>query len=112
MILHNARLVFHDRIARGDLRIREGRIDAVATEALPAERGEDLIDLGGQFVSPGFIDMHIHGALERDTMEADAEAFRTICRFHAAGGTTSLALTTITATADRIIAVLEAARDF
>jgi imidazolonepropionase-like amidohydrolase len=100
MILHNARLVFSDRIARGDLRVRGGRIEAIATEPLAREPEEEFIDLGGQFASPGFIDLHIHGALERNTMEADPEAFRTICRFHAAGGTTSLALTTITATTE------------
>jgi N-acetylglucosamine-6-phosphate deacetylase len=112
MILHNARLVLSDRVARGELRVRGGRIEAVSTDPLPREPDEELIDLGSQFVAPGFIDLHIHGALERDTMEADAEAFRTICRFHAGGGTTSLALSTITATTERIIAVLEAVRAY
>ena len=45
-------------------------------------------------------------------MEASAEAFRSICDFHASGGTTSLLLTTATAPLNEIVKVLQAVRDF
>ena len=45
-------------------------------------------------------------------MQKAAEAFRTICRFHAAGGTTSLALTTVTATSEQIVRTIEAVKAF
>ncbi len=64
------------------------------------------------FIAPGFIDPHIHGALGRDAMEANAEAFETICRHHAAGGTTGLCLTTVAAPLERILAVIAAARAY
>jgi len=54
----------------------------------------------------------VHGALGRDTMEGSAEAFRSICDFHASGGTTSLLLTTATAPLNEIVKVLNAVRDF
>ena len=39
--------------------VRDGRIDAIVPEA---EAPEGLrVDAGGQFISPGFIDMHVHG---------------------------------------------------
>ena len=101
MLFRNARLIFPDRIAlHGHVRVTGGVIAEVARKnaAAPRRRKEATIDLKGNFLAPGFIDLHIHGALGRDTMEAGAEAFRTICRHHAAGGTTALALTTITAT--------------
>jgi N-acetylglucosamine-6-phosphate deacetylase len=44
-------------------------------------------------------------------MEASADAFRTICDFHASGGTTSLLLTTATAPIDKLVEVLNAVRD-
>ena len=44
-------------------------------------------------------------------MEASAEAFRSVCDFHASGGTTSLLLTTATAPLDEIVKVLQAVRD-
>jgi N-acetylglucosamine-6-phosphate deacetylase len=69
------------------------------------------IDLQGNYLAPGFIDLHIHGALGRDTMEASPEAFRAICNYHASGGTTSLLLTTVTAPLEEILSVLRAVRE-
>jgi len=108
MLFRNARLLLPDRIQpKGDLRVKENRIVAVG-ESLPPEPGEAVLDLCGKFLAPGFVDLHVHGALRRDTMEASTDAFQVICRFHATGGTTSLALTTVTASAPKITAVLEA----
>ena len=71
----------------------------------------EAIDLRGNYLAPGFVDLHIHGAAGRDTMEASPEAFRTICDYHATGGTTSLLLTTVTAPIPKIADVLRAVRD-
>ena len=97
MLFTNGRLVFPDRVADGlSLRAADGKITEIATEITP-ERGEEVVDLEGNFLAPGFIDLHVHGALGRDTMEGTTEAFRAICDYHAGGGTTSLCLTTVTA---------------
>jgi N-acetylglucosamine-6-phosphate deacetylase len=45
-------------------------------------------------------------------MEASPEAFETICRHHAAGGTTGLCLTTIAAPLEQLLAVIDAAREY
>ena len=111
MIFTNARLIFPDEIRDGlDVVVEHGKIAAVSERSL-AHRKHDVIDLNGNYLAPGFIDVHVHGALNRDTMEASAEAFRAVCDFHASGGTTSLLLTTATAPVDAIIKVLEAVRD-
>jgi N-acetylglucosamine-6-phosphate deacetylase len=68
------------------------------------------IDLRGGYLAPGFIDLHIHGGVGRDTMEATLDAFRTITEFHLRGGTTSIALTTVTAPEEEILKVLGAVR--
>ena len=109
MLFRNARLILPDRLLPPcSLRVVDGRISSLGG-ALAPEPGEAAMDLAGRFLAPGFIDMHIHGALRRDAMEATPEAFAAICQFHATGGTTSLALTTVTAPAAAITAVLEAA---
>jgi len=109
LLFKNARLVFPDRIEpRGDLRVAEGRIAAVGPALMP-EPGDMVQELGGRYLAPGFIDMHLHGALGRDAMEATPEAFETICRYHASGGTTALALTTVVAPTEEIVRVLRAA---
>jgi len=68
------------------------------------------VDLAGNYLAPGFIDLHIHGAVGRDTMEASVDAFRAICNYHASGGTTSLLLTTATAPINAIIKVIKKVR--
>src|SRR6266404_2180364 len=107
MILSNARLIFPDGIRDGlEVIVSDGKIAEIRERSSAA-----AIDLGGNYLAPGFIDLHIHGALGRDTMEAAPEAFKTICDYHASGGTTSLLLTTVTAPIPKIIDVLRAVRD-
>ena len=111
MIFTNARLIFPDGIREAlDVVVEHGKIAAISERSL-AHRKHEVIDLNGNYLAPGFIDIHVHGALDRDTMEASAEAFGAVCDFHASGGTTSLLLTTATAPIEAIIKVLEAVRD-
>ena len=107
MIFANARLILPDGI-RDDLEVvvKDGKIAEIREQSATAE----TINLRGNYLAPGFIDIHIHGALGRDTMEAKLEAFRTICEYHASGGTTSLLLTTVTAPVAEIVEVLKAVR--
>jgi len=109
MILTNARLIFPDGIRDGLEVVVEGGKIAEIRERAPA-REEDVVDLKGNYLAPGFIDLHVHGALGRDTMEASPEAFHAICDYHATGGTTSLLLTTATAPLNKLGEVLRAAR--
>ena len=110
MIFGNARLIFPDGIREGlEIVTREGKIAEIRQQTrAPAK---DVVDLDGNYVAPGFVDLHVHGAIGRDTMEASAETFRAICDFHANGGTTSLLLTTATAPIDKIVEVLNAVRN-
>src|SRR6266498_354131 len=111
MIFTNARLIFPDAIRDGlELVAEEGKITAIREQTQSGWEG--VINLQGNYLAPGFIDLHVHGALGRDTMEASAEAFRSICDFHASSGTTSLLLTTATAPLDEIVKVLQAVRDY
>ncbi|HSP45829.1 MAG TPA: N-acetylglucosamine-6-phosphate deacetylase [Chthoniobacterales bacterium] len=105
-IFSNAGIVFPDGIREGlELLVVDGKIAEVRERSSAA-----AIDLRGNYLAPGFIDLHIHGALGRDTMEASPEAFRAICDYHASGGSTSLLLTTVTAPVSEIVAVLSAVR--
>lgn len=106
----NARLCLPDGTTpRGELRIYEGRIADLAADLAPVA-GEQVLDAAGAFLAPGFVDLHVHGALGRDAMEATPEAFETICRYHATGGTTTLALTTVCASWRDIGLALDAVR--
>src|SRR5205085_10680738 len=95
MIFKNARLIFPNGVRDGlDLLVEDGLITAVRPQA--TAMGEKIIDLQNNYLAPGFIDLHVHSAMGRDTMQASEEAFRAICDYHASGGTTPLLLTTAT----------------
>lgn len=49
-----------------------------------------------RLILPGFVDLHVHGGGGADVMEG-AEAVRSMARFHARHGTTTLLATTVTA---------------
>ena len=104
MIFTNARIIFPDAI-RGDVDVvvRDGKIVEIRA---PASHADQTIDLHGNFLAPGFVDIHVHGANGHDSMEANAEAFRAICDYHARGGTTSMLLTTATAPFAEILLAL------
>jgi N-acetylglucosamine-6-phosphate deacetylase len=103
----NARLILPGEIRRGSLSIRAGQIHTISSNPAPKTKGES-INLRGGYLAPGFIDLHIHGALGRDTMEARLDAFRDITEFHLRGGTTSLTLTTLSASQEDILKTLDA----
>ena len=73
-LLRNARLVLADRVTKSaNLLIEDGRIAGVGgNQSTDSVKADSVIDLGGFTLFPGFIDIHIHGAVGVDTMAADA----------------------------------------
>src|SRR5215469_940608 len=102
MIFRNTRLIFPNRICDGfEVVAEQGKVVAIREQT--QARREEIVDLAGNYLAPGFVDLHVHGARGRDTMEGSAEAFRGICDFHASGGTTSLLLTTAAAPIAKLV---------
>ena len=100
MLLKNCNIVFLDRIEKGSLLIENG----IIKEINPSEiTDQNTIDCKGLYVSPGFVDVHIHGAGGYDTMDGTFEAIneisKTICKY----GTTSFTPTTMTMSAGDIL---------
>ncbi len=73
------------------------------SDALP---GDEIIDVRGFFVVPGFIDVHVHGAVGFDTMDASSEAILSMGNYYARHGVTSFLPTTVAASAKDIRASL------
>lgn len=100
MLLKNCNIVFLDKIEKGSILIEDG----IIKEINPSEINlQNAIDCKGLYVSPGFVDVHIHGAGGHDTMDGTFEAIneisKTICKY----GTTSFTPTTMTMSADDIL---------
>lgn len=86
MLIRNARLVNEGRVFEADLRIRHGRIDAIAS-SLAHLPGEGLLDAAGQYLLPGMIDDQVHF---RDPGAPHKGSFATESRAAVAGGITSV----------------------
>ncbi len=69
-----------------------------------------VVDGHGAYLSPGFIDIHVHGGVGADFMDGTEDAMRTVCRAHAQHGTTTLFPTTTTGSPEQIHAMLDAAK--
>lgn len=85
-----ARIIAADRvIERGMLLIEDGRIARIfESSSQEFTTTNSVIDLAGLTLFPGFLDIHIHGAVGVDTMEADVDALHRVARFLAENGAT------------------------
>ncbi|MBI4469623.1 MAG: N-acetylglucosamine-6-phosphate deacetylase [Acidobacteria bacterium] len=88
ILLHNAELVLPDRLAEGGVLVEAGRIQSVLVNPRAWPEADRIIDLEGDYLAPGFIDLHIHGASGVDLMTAGPEAVSTLGRFLLRSGTT------------------------
>ena len=104
----NAKLVFSNVIKEGLSLYTEGdRILAITEESLPYDV---LHDVGGAYLSPGFIDVHVHGGGGKTFDTADPEDFFFIAELHARHGTTTLLPTASAAPTESYVAMFEAFR--
>src|SRR5688572_22727549 len=95
----NATLVLPDRLLDGFLHLADGRIVDLGPGRGP---NGSVVDLGGSYLTPGFIDLHVHGGAGADFMDGTAEAFATVCHAHLRHGTTSLLPTSTVARHEQI----------
>lgn len=79
-----------------DVAVAGAVIADLAPEINPLE-DDRVVDLRGDYLVPGFIDMHVHGGGGADVMDGTPEAILTVCRTHGRHGTTTLYPTTLAA---------------
>lgn len=94
--IYNAKLISqYGIIDRGWMLVENGKILDLGKGDLTGNF-EHEISANGSYVSPGFIDMHVHGGGGYDFMDCSVEAFLNIAETHVKYGTTSLCPTTLT----------------
>ena len=104
--LYNARLITPEQIHIGGLTMEDGKIARVF-------RGDDFeptgecMDCGGDYLSPGFVDIHVHGSYGASFFDPTPEALNRATRYHALHGTTSILPTTASAAPGAILAAVQ-----
>src|SRR5437868_8549 len=99
LLLRGARVVTPDgTLERAAVLVRDGRVARIIRDGESADihdsesadsSGPAALDLGSLTLYPGFIDVHIHGSVGVDTMEASPDDLHRVARFLAASGVTS-----------------------
>ena len=93
-VFTNGRIILADRILDGySVIVEDGVISDVTRGNTAADK---VVDLGGRYLAPGFIDIHTHGAGGHDFMDGTEEAIKGACMTHLSHGTTSIVPTTLT----------------
>jgi N-acetylglucosamine-6-phosphate deacetylase len=104
--IYNGDIITTGKIIKGGtVLISDGIITAVSERDIDAPEAV-LIDAGGKYISPGFIDIHIHGGGGHDFMDNTVEAFLEIANLHAKYGTTAMSPTTLTSSKEDLLETL------
>ena len=103
---YNGKVILGNTIApEGTAVYTDGdRIIAVTKEEKPFDVGHDA---GGKYISPGFIDIHVHGGGGGDFMDCTVDAFLAAAELHAKFGTTVLLPTASSGVIEEYIGMFE-----
>ena len=99
MIIRNATVFDGETFSETmDVRLEAGAVRESAPELSPGA-GEEIIDFGGDYLLPGFVDVHIHAFRGSDTMHGEAEV-RAMSRELATFGVAAFCPTTMSASVE------------
>ncbi len=109
LLIVNARLYLPTmEAAQGWLLVQGTSIAALGFGMAPDGSAARRVDARGLNLLPGFIDLHVHGAVGREVMDADPAGLGEMALFYARHGVTAFLATTWTDTRRRINAALRA----
>ncbi len=105
----NGKIILKDRIIENYVLLYSNVIEGIVSMDNIPENAK-IIDAKGGYVSPGLIDLHIHGYLGKDVCDGEEESIRTISKGLLANGVTGFLPTTMTVDMKVIKKALEVLR--
>jgi N-acetylglucosamine-6-phosphate deacetylase len=108
ILITNAKVITPTAVHERGWLFAEGRqIRLIGSSDAPDLTASTTIDARGLNLIPGFIDVHVHGAVGEETMDAKPDGIRAMAQFYAQHGVTGFFPTTWTDQHERILAALE-----
>lgn len=95
-ILKNAKIIYPDKIREGIVIVKDGKIVGLPCRIDDFDNS-NVIDCKGLYLSPGFVDIHVHGGGGFSAMSKDYKDVVAMCEAHLWHGTTSILPTTLAA---------------
>lgn len=103
LLIKNARVIKAHNIINGDVLISDGKILDISKGISVPGGVSQVIDAKDDYLSPGFIDMHVHGGGNSHFGDATEEAFKISSSTHLKYGTTSMLCTLSSSTRDALL---------
>jgi N-acetylglucosamine-6-phosphate deacetylase len=107
-IIINAHIISPElEIEGGAIEIQNGKIAAVHQDCDNLSATAEIYDAAGQYAFPGFIDIHAHGADNKDVCDNDLESIRHIAKTKLKEGVTTWLPTTLTQPQEKLLEIAE-----
>ncbi len=106
-------IILPDRVLTAGVVLVEGEeiADVLSQgERLP-EKEADFRDFGQKLISPGLIDIHLHGAAGKDVMDCDLESLEQIALHQARCGVTGFLGTSVSSSLELLLRAIKSIRD-
>jgi N-acetylglucosamine-6-phosphate deacetylase len=101
-------MVTPDGVVAGWLEVSDGRIAALGPGDPPRSADRDL---GGQWLVPGFVDIHVHGGARASYMSGDPDEVASAADLHRRHGTTTTMASLVTGSEDVLVATVTSLAD-
>lgn len=108
----NGKIILPDQIVEGKALVFDQKIEAIVPPSeLDQYENLEMIDAEGQYVSPGLVDVHIHGCGGEDTSDNKPGAIQKMSQMIAQFGVTSWLPTSMTLPAEHLAQTFEMVRE-
>jgi N-acetylglucosamine-6-phosphate deacetylase len=110
-ILNTTLITPNERMDGMNVVLENGKIVEISDETIKPENGSLQIDGKDQYLCPGFIDVHFHGAMGKDAMDANLDSLQVLSNYCAEHGVTSFYPTTWAASPEDILLAIHSVKE-
>lgn len=107
MVIGNANVFLNGEFRKASVTVEDGKIAYIGAADAPCN-----VDAEGQYLVPGFVDIHTHGAMNEDFSDGKGEGLLKLSRYYAQNGVTSFLATTMTLKEETLLPAMEVVRNF
>jgi len=113
ILFTNARVILQERVLdNGAVRISDGIIKDVYEGEYNILPEDEVVDAKGKYLSPGFIDVHIHGGGGGYFMSGEHDQIDAVCKMHLKHGTTSMTPSLSTAPKEMLMKAMDGVNEY
>ena len=112
-LIKNARIISPDcDLANAAVLIADGVIKQIFASGDELPAADEVVDIAGKMLVPGFIDVHTHGRSGYEFTDGDLEHLKTMCKDKLSEGVTSWLPTTLTLGNEALAKALQNAAEY